>query len=219
MPRRIRFVLAVASLVAASLACTLIPTQPPQTLPPEEVLPSATLPPTDTAEPSPTPLPEPTETSAPTPEPTAPSGPASIVGTVWHDRCSPPYDSSAPPPEGCVELPDGGMQANGILEAGEEGISGVFMRLLPRQCHQEGMAIQAQTTTGSDGAYAFTGLEAGDYCITIDPLDSFNEPILIPGGWTHPASGIQNGKMRFDLNLSPGEIIQIDFGWDYQFAG
>ncbi len=45
-----------------------------------------------------------------------------------------------------------------------------------------------------------------------------NTEILIPGSWTAPAPGDVGGNMRFDVTLSPGQMLQgLDFGWDYQF--
>lgn len=53
--------------------------------------------------------------------------------------------------------------ANGIQDEGEQGIDSVEMSLLS----SEG-AVIAQATTNEDGVYSFTGVEEGDYRLSID---------------------------------------------------
>ena len=54
---------------------------------------------------------------------------------------------------------------------------------------------------------------AGTYCIRVDPLKLPNDTILLPGDFTVPAGG------EFEVNLTEGEdVMDIHFGWDYQFA-
>jgi inhibitor of cysteine peptidase len=142
-----------------------------------------------------------------TPEPVG-----AIGGTVWHDLCAPPWGDPPPtPPEGCVERPDGGYEANGVLEAGEPGIAGVRVTLGAGACPSTGVA---ETFAGSDGSYLFAGLEAGTYCISIDPLDATNESILIPGGWTYPARDVGSATLEVAGGV---EALGVHFGWDYQF--
>jgi hypothetical protein len=134
----------------------------------------------------------------------------SIGGVVWHDLCAVPYESVTEPPEGCVMLADGGLEANGVLEPGEPGIVGVAVSLGAGACPSTGAAV---ATTGGDGSYAFSDLAAGTYCVSIDPLDATNETILIPGGWTHP-----NAEGNATVTIGEGEDrADVNFGWDYQF--
>lgn len=134
-----------------------------------------------------------------------------IGGRVWHDLCAVPYESVDEPPEGCVMLPGGGLEANGVLEPGEPGILGVLVALGMGDCPSTGLAT---AITDEDGFYVFTGLGAGTYCVSIDPLDDTNESILIPGGWTYPALEVSDATVYL---LEGTEVLDVDFGWDYQF--
>jgi hypothetical protein len=142
-------------------------------------------------------------------EPTVEPALGSIGGKVWHDLCKVPYETVDVPPEGCVKLPDGGLVANGLLEAGEPGIEGVVVMLGSGACPSTGLAT---AIADADGLYTFSGLGAGTYCVSSDPLDATNETILIPGGWTNPAGG------SVTVTLGAGEErLDVNFGWDYQF--
>jgi hypothetical protein len=138
--------------------------------------------------------------------------PANIGGQVWHDLCSPPWGDTPPaPPAGCVEAAGGGYQANGILEAGEPGISGVQVQLGAGACPSTGLAT---AITAGDGTYTFAGLAAGAYCVSIDQLDAVNEGVLIPGEFTYPPPGV--GEVT--VALAGVDQLSVNFGWDYQFA-
>ena len=148
--------------------------------------------------------------NVPAVEPTVAPAPATIGGKVWHDLCAVPYESVAEPPEGCVKLPDGGLVANGALEAGEPGIEGVEVALGAGACPATGLAT---TTTDAAGMYAFDGLEPGTYCVSADALNATNETILIPGGWTYP-----NQEGQATAAVGAGEsALGVNFGWDFQF--
>jgi hypothetical protein len=136
-----------------------------------------------------------------------------IAGRVWHDVCAVAGgEGSAPavPSAGCV--PDnGGYRANGLLEEGEPGIEGVQVTLGRGACPSDGLATIA---TGPDGTYVFNDLDAGTYCVTIDPLPEPNASLLLPGGWTAPA--LEQGNVT--VTLDPGmQRMDVDFGWDHQF--
>jgi hypothetical protein len=149
-------------------------------------------------------------TVEPTVPPTVPPAPGSIGGKVWHDLCKVPYETVAVPPEGCVKLPDGGLVANGLLEAGEPGLEGVEVLLGSGACPSTGLAT---TNTDANGMYTFGGLSAGTYCVSIDFLGATNEVILIPGSWTYPN---EDGAMT--VTIAAGENkADVNFGWDYQF--
>ena len=132
-----------------------------------------------------------------------------IGGKVWHDLCAVPHETVDEPPDGCVRTESGGLQANGVLEPDEPGIGGVEVALGAGACPATGLAT---TVSDSDGVYAFVGLEAGTYCVSIDALVAPNEGILIPGGWTSPDQG------QATIALGAGETLSdVNFGWDYQF--
>lgn len=153
-------------------------------------------------------------------EPTPTSTPADtnmgiINGKVWHDLCAVAGgegdDASAIPSEGCIAAPDGGFQANSLLDEGEPGISGVLVSLGEGECPAPSSV--ATTTTDEDGDYVFTDLAAGSYCISVDALDIENE-LLLPGAWTFPDADVSSTP----ITLSDGDLVTgINFGWDYQF--
>ncbi len=141
-------------------------------------------------------------------------GSALISGKVWHDLCAVP-DGPIPatPPPGCVDTSPF-SNANGILEPGEPGIPGVTLRLKAGTCAAGTDLMTA--VTDATGDFAFSGLAAGAYCVSIDALGDGNDLVLIPGGWTFPASG--GTVAQTDIVLTAGEIHPgANFGWDYQF--
>jgi len=152
------------------------------------------------------------ELASPTPE-IIPSG--SISGLVWHDLCasgSPGEPAPAETPAGCNPLAGGGYGANGILEPGEPGLPGVLVRLGAGACPASGLADQF---TNGAGRYAFTGLNPGTYCVSIDPGDARNAALLLPGNWSAPAgSGVAASTVNV---LGSEQVSEINFGWDYQF--
>jgi len=153
--------------------------------------------------------PEPTATPAPDPD----SG--SISGTVWHDLCSVALgvgEEPAVPSEGCITAVDGvSFQANGLLESGEPGISGLLVSLTQGECPGDDLVT---SLTGDDGFFSFTSLAAGSYCVSVDALSDYNSVVLVPGAWTYPDSNVDS----VTIILSEGEAVtDVDFGWDYQF--
>ena len=152
-------------------------------------------------------LPEVAAPSTPTPSPGA------IAGRVWHDLCGVSGGEGgepATPTPGCIELEDGGYAANGVLEAGEPGLVGVLVNLGEGPCPSGGLA---STVTAAEGAYSFDDLEAGTYCVSVNPFGAINSTILIPGGWTRPP---EVGQITIEL-LSGEQLNEVNFGWDYQF--
>lgn len=153
----------------------------------------------------------PIATAPPTPTPS----PGSIAGRVWHDTCAVSGGEGgepAVPSPGCVALEGGGFAANGLMEQGEPGLSGVLVNLGSGACPSIGLNA---TVTGDDGEYQFSGLEGGTYCISVDALGAINSTILIPGGWTQPPA---DGLAATTIILEAGEeMADVNFGWDYQF--
>lgn len=136
---------------------------------------------------------------------------AVINGIVWHDLCAPPGEDGEPS-EGCIATPDGGFQANGLLDSGEPGIGDITISLGTGDCPSNDNI--ATVVTESDGSYNFGELAAGDYCVSIDTLSESNQAVLIPGSWTFPETSIPETA----VTLTDGETSDpIDFGWDYEF--
>jgi hypothetical protein len=160
---------------------------------------------------SPTPLPSPTQIVLP------PVLTGSINGQIWHDVCAVPGEGQpAPdqPPEGCIATEGGGYRANGVQEGDEPGIEGLEISLGVGACPSTGLA---NTTTNVDGAFVFPDLEAGIYCLIVDPSHPKNSQILIPGEWTTgPADA--SGLISMTINLGEGQAYTAEsFGWDFQF--
>jgi uncharacterized protein (DUF2141 family) len=138
-----------------------------------------------------------------------------INGRVWHDLCAVAGgegdDESAVPSEGCIAAPEGGFQANSLLDEGEPGIPDVLVSLGEGLCPAE--TSIATATTDEDGDFVFTDLGAGDYCVSVDALDVANE-LLLPGAWTFPDNDVSSTP----ISLEAGALVTgINFGWDYQF--
>jgi inhibitor of cysteine peptidase len=141
----------------------------------------------------------------------------SINGWVWHDLCALGPDGqpgpTAPLP-GCVDDPNGARRADGIKESHEPPIDGVKVQLGSGACPSLGLA--EAITVDSDLSYTFTGLDAGTYCVSIDPLQEPNLSRLVPGGWTYPT--MEDGTASVTVVLNQGENrFDVNFGWDYQF--
>jgi hypothetical protein len=152
-----------------------------------------------------------------TPTPGSEPGSASIQGHVWHDLCAiggAEGGGAITPSAGCVRTSDGGYQANGLFETDEPGIGGVSVQLGVGTCPASGLAA---TTTDTSGAYAFTGLAAGTYCVSVDALIPANASLL-PGSWTFPALYAKSTIASYTITLASDEQkTDVNFGWDYQF--
>ncbi len=105
----------------------------------------------------------------PTPSPTPALG--SISGGVWND-----------------------MNSNSVINGGEPGMSGVTVRLGSGSCSSTGLGNR---TTSSSGAFSFTDLPQGTYCVSVvNPNPSC-------GGWL-PTTVTQRTVV-----LGPGEYKLI----------
>jgi len=141
---------------------------------------------------------------------------ATISGLVWADHCrllGGEGDSPATPSAGCIQAADGSYRADGLFNNGERRLSQIQVTLAPGAC--AGDLAQAQAAvTDENGAYQFSGLAAGLYCVAVDPQAAANSRLLLPGDWTYPVEGV--GWVT--IQLSAGEIrADVDFGWDHQF--
>jgi hypothetical protein len=144
---------------------------------------------------------------------------AMISGWVWHDLCNSGMDGQPAPattPPGCVkeDSPLGLYHADGLLTSDEPLIEGVVVTLGEGACPATGLA--ETSTINTDLSYAFTGLKAGRYCVSIDPQREPNFSILRPGEWTYPV--VTQDVISVAVTLAPGEYKgMLNFGWDYQF--
>src|SRR3989338_1023612 len=150
----------------------------------------------------------PTDTPPAPPTVSPPPALASMSGLVWHDECvNLPTAQAAP---GCVEALQG-PEANWTRDPGEAGILGVTIGLGLGPCPSGGLAL---TFTDADGAFIFNGLVAGTYCLSINPADTRNAALLLPGEWTLPRGAQTAGAT---IAVSEGENKSgVNFGWDYQ---
>ncbi len=135
---------------------------------------------------------------------------ASISGTVWADRC----DGDSCTSSGNIFGGGGSSGGDGIFNSGEVGIGGVTIQLSTGDGACPGTAITT-TTTGASGWYTFTGLDAGNYCISIDASESANANVLGAGSWTAPAGYISGSRVDITISVAAGaEKTGINFGWD-----
>jgi CSLREA domain-containing protein len=144
-------------------------------------------------------------------------GEGSISGLVWHDLCAVPDLGYPPtPPPGCADPGGDGLytDADGIYDPSEPGIPGITVRLKAGNCAVGSDLMMA--VTDAAGEYSFSGLAAGTYCVSVDALGDGNDLVLIPGGWTFPTRGVN--PITTEILLGAGEtLIDVNFGWDYQF--
>jgi len=112
------------------------PTVTPTATPTDTPTPTSTPTPTPTGTPTPTPTPTPTATPTPTPTPTATPEPGAIAGVVFDD-----------------------VNGDYFYQAGEPLLAGAVIVL-----SQGGVPIDSRVT-GSDGTYAFSGLQPGPYVV------------------------------------------------------
>ena len=147
----------------------------------------------------------------------SPLGVSSISGKVWHDECAVPYSTPTSTPPGCIALPGGGYGADGIYDPSEPGIDDVKVEIFSGGCPSAGpLAIAAEVYTDSNGDYIIPELTNGNWCVEVDALDSHNVSILVPGNWTFPVRNAAPATTAVDLG-SGEEMMDINFGWDYQF--
>jgi inhibitor of cysteine peptidase len=141
-------------------------------------------------------------------------GTAVLGGRVWHDLCAVSLDPAdeVVSSDGCVPNSDEEFEANGLLDPQEPGVGGIVIELGAGECPSTGLAT---TITDGEGVYLFSGLNRGNYCISIDPAEEPNNDILIPGQWTYPETNVDEGV---SVDLATGENnLDFNFGWDYEF--
>ncbi|MCI0710157.1 MAG: SH3 domain-containing protein [Chloroflexi bacterium] len=138
--------------------------------------------------------------------------PGSITGTVWHDLCA-ATPEMIEPPEGCVEVEAGIVEADGIKAAGEPAINGVEVSLLEGAC--SGATLLNSTISGATG-YGFEDVPPGQYCVLVNAASPTNSSLLLPGKWTAPR--IATSTAQFNVTVDANENRVVHFGWDYELA-
>jgi hypothetical protein len=136
---------------------------------------------------------------------------ASLSGRVWDDVCPRPAAGEAltVAPQGCMPDGTGGFRANGTIDTGEVGLSGVSINLGSGPCPS---TIISTVQTNADGMYAFGDLTPGTYCISID--STANTGVLGDGGWSSPAVS-PGGLIGATVDVQAGQVISsVNFGWD-----
>jgi hypothetical protein len=136
---------------------------------------------------------------------------ASLSGRVWDDVCPRPAagESVTVAPQGCLPDGSGGFRSNGIIDAGEVGLSGVSVNLGSGPCPS---SIISNVETNADGMYAFGDLTPGTYCVSID--STANSGALGAGGWSSPAVS-PGGLIGATVDVQAGQVISsVNFGWD-----
>jgi Ig-like domain from next to BRCA1 gene/SdrD B-like domain len=133
-----------------------------------------------------------------------------IGGFVWLDRCDLVYPDNGGDPEitaGCIDNGDGSFRGDGVRAEDESGIGGVKVQLGEGVCPSNGLAT---TLTDADGTFLFSGLTAGDYCLTATNDAERQSLVAVEGIWTMPndASGQQ------PVSIAPGDsVLDLAFGW------
>jgi hypothetical protein len=207
-----QFAPAFICLLLASLACNLgvpeTPAAPPASDLSEPPAVEVEAPPTAGSGDEPAPAVDSGSTTA--------ASTITISGYVWQDICN-TIEAKAgdPPPPGCINYPDGSIRANGFQEPGEPGLAGVSVVLREGRCDS---TIWTAVLTDSSGFFSFDVTIPGSYCVYIDPLESPNDSILIPGDWTFPESSGGFAYYQFSLDETMPTMGSLDFGWDYQLA-
>ncbi len=152
-----------------------------------------------------------------TPAATAEPNSAVIGGVVWEDVCF--FTTSGDPSAGCVDISADGSgfyRGDGEL-VNEPRLAGITVKLAAGACPADAIVpastVLATAITDDAGLYRFEGLDAGLYCVAIEPFSSENVDLLIPGDWTWPNYGV--GLQG--INLAAGEErLEVDFGWEFQ---
>jgi hypothetical protein len=154
-------------------------------------------------------------TQTPAALPTQPPG--SITGVLWHDTCEFTGGEAGEPVvlgRGCIQWGSapGEFGPNQQQDDFETGWAGVTLHLGKGGCPSTGLTT---SITDESGKYQFDGLEAGQYCVSYSNTTDKNDAILIPGQPTFPARG--DGGFSTTVDLKPGEVKTVNFGYAWQF--
>jgi uncharacterized repeat protein (TIGR01451 family) len=112
------------------------------------------------------------------------------------------------PPQACVTVGGGQIgdtvfrdwDGNGTQDAGDEGLANVTLNLYTGACPAVGAPFRT-TNSSSSGAYMFTGLDAGSYCVAVATS-------------TAPAGYVLTTANPIGVSLAENEIdLDVDFGF------
>lgn len=134
----------------------------------------------------------------------------SITGWVWDDQCYPLSDFQG---GNCVDDGNGGVRADGMIQASEGYLVGVTVRLQAGSCATDNPTVLATAVTNSDGRYSFGQLAEGKYCVLINANEGANADKLMAGSWTFPQPGIWYQQIHLDNGQ---QATPVNFGWDFQ---
>jgi hypothetical protein len=145
---------------------------------------------------------------------------AMIRGTVWEDQCAGLGAGTPVSPDvlplGCA-LNGDQIWTNSTYDPGEPGIPGLVVSLNQGACPST--STLRDIPTGPDGAYSFFMVTPGDYCVSIDAVNQFNSPTLLPGNWTYPAGAVGGTLASQTVTVAAGQDSNDNnFGWWYKFG-
>ncbi len=125
-----------------------------------------------------------------------------IRGVVWQDYCA--FDCAA----------GSSLRAgNGSVDIAEARLYGIRIGLSSGKC-SGGRKPSQFTRTDRSGAYKFTGLSRGTYCLTLNAKQS-NSAFHKPGQWTSPVRGLKKVVIRYSVTFSASSNLrQVNFGWN-----
>ncbi|HAX77735.1 MAG TPA: hypothetical protein DCY88_18330, partial [Cyanobacteria bacterium UBA11372] len=100
------------------------------------------------------------------------------------------------------------INANGVQDSGETGISGVKVNLTGDFDQNGTIDYTATTTTGANGIYNFTGLPVGEYKVTIDTT-------TLPVNYiqTYDLDGLSTANSALGDLTSGQNRVDFDFGY------
>ena len=145
----------------------------------------------------------------------SPEATATVQGFLWYDQCSVPLEANPAPnplPAGCL-VDAYGVDADRVHQPGEPYMAGITVNIGPGDCPSGGTR---STLTDANGAYTFSGLTPGKYCINVNAA-SFLGPSGT-GHWTIIPSGHEGNTYRA-ITIAAGQVLTGQgFAW-YQFTG
>lgn len=135
---------------------------------------------------------------------------ASINGIVWDDSCR--LNPDGTPATGCAPY-GSGFSGDGAMDISEARLNGINVQLWREVCPPNSEPLQTTITDGA-GAYLFTNLTQGSYCVAIDARQPGNAALLPTGNWRYPDIGLGSATVK----LAANDYQTADFGWDFQFS-
>lgn len=129
----------------------------------------------------------------------APSGGRTLSGIVWQDYCASDCTAGSSLRRG-----------NGTPDEAEVRLDGIWVRLGRGACRTA--HAYRTTTTNAEGRYAFSGLAAGTYCVSVNSRQS-DTAFPKPGVWTRPAGRSSWYVASYTVHVGPSRT-GLNFGWD-----